>query len=115
MKELAPELKLGFMTDEEMALWCGKSLTAYKKNRARWAEKKLTQYATFNLKRGGIEILSIKEPIYSASGRKEVFELWRECWGYDGNLLDTNKDCWLKTKKKMVNNIADVTGCNYVS
>lgn len=98
-----------------MAEWCNKSLASYKKNRKRWAETKLAKYADYQLQRGGIEILSVKDPIYSPSGRKEVKEKWRSCWGNNGFDADTNKDCWQKLKPELINTISDSTGYRYLS
>lgn len=109
------ELKIGLMTDEEMAVWCGKSLASYKKNRKRWAETKLINYATYELQRGGINILSIKDPIYSASGRKEIADKWEPYWGYGDFKVDTNKDCWFKLKPQLTNTVSDSTGQKYIS
>ena len=65
------ELQLGYISDEDMADWCGKTLASYKKNRRRWSETKLTLYADFNLVHGGVIINKIYDPIYSPSGKKE--------------------------------------------
>lgn len=103
------------MSDEEMSVWCGKQLATYKKNRKRWAETKLINYAEFELVRGGINIISIKDPIYSSSGRKEVKEKFEPCWGYENFKVDTNKDCWNKLKQVLTNSLSDSTGLKYVS
>lgn len=103
------------MSDEEVSMWCGKQLATYKKNRKRWAETKLINYAEFELVRGGINIISIKDPVYSSSGRKEVKEKFEPCWGYEDFKVDTNKDCWNKLKRVLTNSLSDSTGLKYVS
>ena len=110
------ELTLGFIPDEEMADWCGKTMHAYKKNRKRWAENTLINFATFEIIKGGINILSIKEPIYSRSARQEVKKKWKSYWGYNGNNLDSNKECWNKMKPAITSPLpSDKTGASYVS
>lgn len=109
------ELKLGFMSDAEVAEWCGKTVTSFKRNRKRWCESTLSRYATFEVVNKGINIISIKDPIFLPSGRKEVAEKWRGCWGYDNSALDTNSACWTKLKPQMINQISDNTGKNYIS
>lgn len=109
------ELKIGFMSDEEMAQWCGKQLASYKRNRKRWAETKLISHAEFELVRGGVYIKNIKDPIYSISGKKEVKEKFEPCWGYGEFKVDTNKDCWNKLKQVLTNSLSDTTGLKYVS
>ena len=109
------ELQLGYISDEDMADWCSKTLASYKKNRRRWSETKLTLYADFNLVHGGVVINKIYDPIYSPSGKKEVRTKYRQCWGNNGNSIDSNKDCWEKLKKILTNELSDTTGRNYVS
>lgn len=115
------ELHLGFMSDAEIAEWCGKNLDTFKKKRIEWAKKQLIKYAEFEVvkKKGnqpaGFNINKIIEPIYSPSARKEVQEKWRACWGYNDNQLDSNKGCWGKLKPLMINEISDNTGANYIS
>ena len=110
------ELTLGFISDEEMADWCGKTLENYKKHRTRWCENTLINFATFKLVKGGVNILSIEDPIYSKSARQEVKKKWRTYWGYNGNNLDSNKECWQKLKPAITSPLpSDKTGASYVS
>lgn len=95
------ELQLGFITDEEMADWCGKTLKNYKAKRSRWASTVLIKFAEFKLVKGGVDILKIYDPIFSPSLKKEVENKWRDCWGYNGDTLDTNTDCWYKLKPQL--------------
>lgn len=110
------ELVLGFISDEEMASWCGKTLESYKKNRKRWCENTLTKFAEFKLVKGGVIINKIIEPIFSKSVRQEVKKKWRNYWGYNGNDLDSNKECWNKMKPAINSPLpSDKTGASYVS
>ena len=109
------ELKLGFMTDEEIAEWCGKTVVTFKRNRKRWCTNILSKYAKFEIVNKGINIIEIKDPIFLSSGRKEVAEKWRDCWGYDNSSIDTNSACWSKLKSQMINNLSDSTGRSYIS
>lgn len=109
------ELRTGFIPDAEMAEWCDKSLDTFKKNRKRWSETKLVRYADFELKRGGIEILKVKDPVYNQSGFKEVQNKWRPYWGYNGLSIDSSKACWNKLKPNLTTELSDRTGQVYIS
>lgn len=110
------ELQLGFMSDEEMADWCGKKLTTYKNKRKRWSETVLKKFAEYELTKGGTNILKIYDPIFNPSLKQEVGNKWQDSWGYDGNLLDTNTNCWYKLKPQLTNSTNnDKTGIGYIS
>lgn len=110
------ELQLGFMSDEEMADWCGKKLSTYKNKRKRWSETVLKKFAEYELTKGGTNILKIYDPIFNPSLKQEVGTKWKNSWGYDGNLLDTNTDCWYKLKPQLTNSTNnDRTGISYIS
>lgn len=110
------ELQLGFISDEEMADWCNKDIANYKKHRSRWSKTVLKKFAEYELVKGGVKILKIYDPIFNPSLRQEVGKTWRDCWGYDGNDLDTNIDCWRKLKPQLTHSTNnDKTGAGYVS
>lgn len=109
------ELEIGFISNEEMADWCGKTIQAFKKNRKRWYETMLIKYAVFKVKKDGFEILEVKEPLYSSSGYREVKSKWRAHWGHGEYAIDNSRNCWDKLKPKMINEISDKTGKSYIS
>lgn len=109
------ELKLGFMSNEELAEWSNKTVESLKRNRRRWCEDKLSQYATFEIVKKGVNILSIIDPIYTPNGKKEVADKWKDNWGYNGFRVDTNIDCWNKLKPQMKAQLSDNTGKSYIS
>lgn len=112
------ELRFGFISDEDMADWCGKELKNYKNKRTRWFRTVLVKYAKFNVVPGGVEILEIYDPIFNPSLKKEVGDKWEQYWGYEPNVyLDTNTACWNKLKKHLTftKEPKDSTGKSYIS
>lgn len=114
------QLKLGFMTNEELAAWSGKSLNTITKNKRRWCENNLKPYAEYETARGGVKILEIINPYFLSSARQEVKQKYLEYYGhYDEEAqehiyADTAKNCWKKLKPHMTNlSIADSTGVAY--
>ena len=99
------ELKLGFMTTKELADWSGRSEAYLVKNKKSWCDKNLVIYADYELTRGGINIISIKNPIFLSSGYQEVKEKYRKYWGYGDLNIDTNTQCWKKLSADMVNEV----------
>lgn len=83
------KLRLGEMTNQEIAEWAGLSPTYFAKHRKQWCEKQLTHYATFILNRGSITITHIFDPFYATPARKLVAQNFESCWGYEGNKIDT--------------------------
>lgn len=67
---MTPELKLGIMTNKEIAEWSNMTEVYLSKHKKSWCEKKLSKYADYKNIRGGVEILKIKEPIYNCEGAK---------------------------------------------
>ena len=112
---LEKELKLGVMTDKELAEWCDKNLDGFKKNRSRWLKTQFSKYAEYTLAgRGKINITKIINPVYSASGKKEVATKFDEFWGNGTDRIDTNANCWRKMRNSMIAQLSDSTGQNYV-
>lgn len=109
------ELKLGFMSTDELAQWASLSTAHMTKNKKAWCEKHLKKYADFELVRGGIKILHIYHAVYETSGKKEVAKKYRSCWGNGTDLIDSNVNCWRKLKPDMINSLSDETGQKYVS
>lgn len=109
------ELKLGFMTTQELADWGNVSLSYLQDRKKAWCEKQLSKHAKYQLKRGGVEILEIYIPMLLTSGKKEVEEKYLKHWGTPEYLVDTNKECWEKLKQDMKNELADSTGRAYIS
>lgn len=108
------ELHLGFMSIQELAQWSNRSEKYLSKNKKDWCEKNLTKHAIYNLVRGGVEITKIIDPIFCASGKKEVEELFDSCYGTPDLKADTNVNAWCKIKQNMtLNLLKDSTGYNY--
>lgn len=108
------ELQQRFMTTAEIAEWAGITPTNLEKNKKRWCDKNLGKYADYELKRGGVLIKEIYEPIFLGSGYKEVQNKYEDYFGHDNIKADTAKNCWNKLGPHMNNKIADTTGINYV-
>lgn len=108
------QLRLGFISTEELASWANLSASSLEKNKKRWCEKNLNKYATFELKRGGVIINKIFEPMYIGSGYKEVQTKYDKYYGHDTIKADTAKNCWNKLEPHMNNKIKETTGINYV-
>ena len=109
------ELKLGFMTTAELAEWGNISLDYLQDRKKTWCQKQLSKYANYSLKRGGVEIIEIYNPIFMTSGKKEVQEKYLHYWGTENYLVDSNKECWEKMRSHLTNSLADSTGRSYVS
>lgn len=99
------ELRLGFMSTEELAEWGQKPFTkSFVQNKARWCENNLAQCAKYELKRGGVKILEIKEPICKTSARQKIKANYLNYYGhYDEErqewiYADTAKNCYSKMK-----------------
>ena len=109
-------LKLGFMSNEEIANWAQISLKYLLKTRKAWCEKQLSKYAKHELTRGGVEILEIIEPIYGTTAKKEVEKNFSKCWGNSGHNIDTCKNACRKIQKVLNNkvDVADATIYSYV-
>lgn len=108
------ELQQRFMTTAELAEWAGISVSGLEKHKKSWCEKNLHKYAEYELKRGGVVIKNIYEPIYLGSGFKEVQNKYEEYYGHDDVKADTARNCWNKLEPHMNNKIADTTGVSYV-
>ena len=108
------ELKLGFMSTEELAAWSGRSVAHMKKNKKQWCANNLVIYADYELTRGGVNILKIKNKVFYSSGYQEVKTKWRGHYGYDGVPLDSCVKCWEKLSENMTTKLKDVTGISYV-
>lgn len=109
------ELKLGFMSDKEIAEWSGKELNTFKKNRKRWCKTQLCRYADYMLVKGGVKIIKIIEPIYYHSAKKEIEEKFLKFWGTPESRIDSCRNCWNKMSTHLCSSIADSTGYNYVA
>lgn len=103
------------MSTKELAKWANKTPKYITDNKKNWCEKVLSKYAKYEIVRGGVNILSIIEPYFYTSGKREVEEKYLNYWGYDGYYIDQNNKCWAKLKPHMKNEISDRTGQNYVS
>lgn len=111
------ELQKGFMSDEDMADWCDKDLKNFKAHKSRWSSTQLIKFCEFEIIKGkGYNITKIMDPIYHSSAKKEVKDKWYNYWGYNGNKLDSNKECFLKLKASgLTNPISDSAGFCYTS
>lgn len=109
-------LKLGFMTNEEIAEWAQISIKYFTKNRKSWCQKQLSKYAEYEIQKGGIKILKILEPIYVSNAKKEVEKNFSKCWGYEGYNIDTCKNACRKMQKILDNkiNATDITIYSYI-
>ena len=110
-------LKLGFMTNEEIANWAQISAKYFTKNRKFWCQKQLSKYAKYEIQKGGVEILEIIEPIYNSSAKREIEKVFPKCWGHDGYQIDTCKNACRKIIEKIGNklDIAESTTYAYTS
>lgn len=99
------ELHLGFMSIEELAEWGGVSAHYMGKNKKSWCTKNLEKNATYNLIRGGVEILEIKDPLFNPSTKKRVEKEFDPNWGYGNYKVDT---C-VNAATKIYNAIGDPT------
>lgn len=110
------ELKVDFISTEELADWAGKKCTtSFKHNKNRWCKSTLSKYAEYESVHGGVNITKVKQPIYKSSAYLEVKEKLLDNWGYDGLLIDSCSNCYYKIKPTMINKVKDKTGKDYVS
>lgn len=114
-KKIMLELQKGFITTEDLAEWSGLSVSNLMKHKKQWCEKNLSKYAEYELKRGGVVIIKIIEPIFQGSGFKEVCSKYEDYYGHDGIKADTARNCWSKLSPNMNNKLTSSTGIGYVS
>ena len=108
------ELKEGFMTIKELAEWSGRSEKYLSDSKKKWCQTILSNYADYELVRGGVNIKCIFNPIFQGSGFKEVQTKYLDYWGNENIKADTNTNCWQKMKDDMKNKITNSTGSKYV-
>lgn len=108
------ELKIGFMTTDELAEWADRSSRYLQDHKKKWCEKNLQKYADYDLVRGGVCITKIYNPIFQSSGLQEVRQKYLTYWGKDGLKIDSTGNCWDKLSPHMVNELKDKTGCRYI-
>lgn len=102
------ELKLGFMSNAELAEWFGIKPDSFSKKKKAYIEK-LEAHADITVVRGGVEIFDIHVPHYDKSLmhkegayekiRDEIDEVWND------NGLDTGKNVAIKIQKKIGNEL----------
>lgn len=107
------ELKVGFMTVEQLAEWAGRKPSSLSNNKKRWCENNLQYYAKYELVRGGVKILEVINPYFTTSGRQEVRQKYLSYYGHDGIKADTARNCWEKMKPHIKADIADNSGISY--
>ena len=108
------ELKLGFMSTEELAEWSDKSPSYLSSKKKSWCQKHLSEYADYQLCRNGVEILKIYNPIFNTPAKKQVTELFDSCWGSPKNKLDRCKNASEKIYRAMKNpNVKEETVYSY--
>lgn len=112
--EKSKELKLGIMSNKELADWFGIKEKSFRDTKAKKLEI-LKEYAEFESVRGKVNILKIKDPIYikGSQNYKFIKEKTLEQWSPTG--LDTCKLVSEKIKKKYESEItvSDKTLYNY--
>lgn len=95
------ELKLGFMTNQELAEWAGLKEDYIRKHKKNWCNRQLVKYATYDVVRGGVNINSIIDPIYSSTGKTQVKKEFKNCWGTPNFRVDTCRNAARKMKKRL--------------
>ena len=85
------------MSNKEIAEWGGITESYFSKNRNKWCEKVLSQYAEYELKRGYVNILEVINPIRNPKVKKQIEKNWDKCWGTKDFPVDTCK----RAAKKM--------------
>lgn len=110
------ELKLGFMSTNELAEWSSRKETTISKGKGKWCERFLSSHAKYNLIRGGVEILEIYDPIFSKSGKEEIHSKYLDYYGNENNKIDNCKNCFKKMKRAnaVKAQISDDTYYNYI-
>ena len=104
------ELKIGFMSVQELAKWSNRSKNYLEKHKTEWCEKQLGKYAKYELVRGGVEILEIYDPYFAGPLKKQVGEKFQKCWGYNEYfLVDTCKNAANKIQKVIKDKDANFT------
>lgn len=95
------ELKLGFITTEEMAEWALLTPSYLNKNKKKWCEKHLTKYAKYQLKYGGVEIIEIFNPTYHSPLKTKVSKAFDSCWGNGREKIDKCTNAANKIRNKI--------------
>lgn len=95
------ELKEGFMTTEELAKWAQLSSSHIMKNKKSWCEKFLSKYAIYELKRGGIEIIQVLQPVFRTTLKTKVENNFDACYGDGEHKVDKCKNVSEKIQKKL--------------
>ena len=107
------ELKLGIMTNAELAEWFGISLQSLKNQKKKKLEE-LKKFAEFEELRGKVNIIKITIPIYMKLGSKAYQRIRDEVdkeWSEDG--LDSCSRVSLKIEEKLKNELAVAPGTIY--
>jgi hypothetical protein len=96
------ELKLGIITNAELAIWANVQESTIAKNKTKWCEKKLSKYAEYELVRGkGVNITRIIEPVYNKKPKEQVKKLTKKCWGIKTFKVDSQ----VNVARKVINEI----------
>ena len=86
------ELRIGIMKNKELAEWFGITLKSFTNARKSKLEE-LTNFATFDVIRGGVDIKEVIRPTYIREIKKKqnlINEVFEEEWkGGNGNSLNT--------------------------
>lgn len=112
--DLEKELTIGEKTFAEIAEWAKISETYLKKHKKAWCEKHLSQYAEYELIKGGVNILSVINPYYKSSARKDIKTNYKKYYGIPGFPVDTNTNCYRKMNAEKSYPIKKQTGINYI-
>lgn len=96
-------LKLGFMSNKELAAWSHKSEKYLTDKKRAWCEKNLSKYAEYRDARGGVYITKIIMPVYATKPKKQIEKNFEKYWGTKEFKADTCKNCLDKMRGKLEN------------
>lgn len=95
------ELKLGFVSSEELAEWSQRTSHYITNNKKKWCENFLSHYAEYELVRGGVIITKIIESVFNGPAKQQVANLFDSCWGTPTLKVDRCKYASEKIYKKL--------------
>lgn len=109
------QLRIGYMTNAELAEWAGVSPQYMSSGKKTWAKKVLAQYAEYEIVRGGVNIITIDNPFYEGKAKRQIENKLYKNWGNKREKLDNCKNVARKLSKVLKNvEIKDSTLYDYV-